>query len=206
MPVQILTSVEDGFDYCNNRAYLVSALGRGRVRILREPVNTFTPPPFVFNTIRVYDFARSAGARIRDSTSAFLNNVLPGLQIGNHPKMRAAFHSLFNHYEFNRIYQQQVPRSMEMLIFHPIEQYVAHVYFNSLSFVTRPGQYDVIVSVTCQRYTYFPLQATNNSSLDAAVGALQNLHIANITAQSNQQHNSGLEMNHHSRRRPGSEF
>ena len=198
MAIQILTSIEDGLAYCNNKAYLTSALQRGLVHFL-YPVNSYTPRPFVFNTTRLYDFTRSARSTIRDSASAYLNAVLPELQIGNHPKMRAAFHRLFNHYEFNQINQQQ-PRSMEMLIFHNIEQYVAHVYFNSTSVIIGPRQYAVIVALTCQRYTYFPLQATNDSTLDVVVAALQNHHLANNSI------THASEMNHHSGRRPGPEF
>ena len=195
MNIEILTSIQDQLAFINTKAYLQSALKRDVVRFLdQDPAGkpySYTPPPFVFNTIRVYDFARSARARIRNDVSTYLNNVLPGLQMGNYPKIRALFECLFNHYEYEEYFNQNNQHKsqlVEMLIFNHIERYVAHVYFKSTSSRTWPSpQYTVIVALTCHRYTYFPLQATNYSTLDAVRGALENLHLADISTQLNTQ-------------------
>ena len=174
-------------------AYLQSALKIGFVRFLnqdRGKVHSHMPPPFVFNTIRVYDFVRSARARIRNNMSTYLNAVLPGLQLGNCPKIWALFERLFNYYEYKEYFNQsnqQKPQTTEMLIFNHVERYVAYVWFSSTSFRTWPQQYTVTVTLTCKRYTYFASQATNYSTVDAISRALQNLHLANNSTQLNTQ-------------------
>jgi len=178
MAIQILTSFQDAYGYFNNLAYLQSALNTDAVAF-KGPVNNYAPVIVFDNTARVYDFTRKAGSRVREDMTTYLNNVKvpPGLQMGDVQKIRAAFDCLFNYYEYKgnlEIVTQKKSRSISMLIFNHAQQYVAHVYFNSTSVRTGPQQFDVNVALTCQRYTYFPMQQTN---YEAVLEALQNLHV-----------------------------
>lgn len=174
--IDILTSFQDAYGYFNNLAYLQSALTKGDV-VFQGPVNNHAPVIPFDNTARVYDFTRRAGSKVREDMTTYLNNVLPGLQMEDLQRVRAAFDCLFNYYEYKgnlKIVTQQKAESISMLIFNHAQQYVAHVYFNSTSVKTQIQQFHVNVALTCQRYTYFPIQPTNYG---AVLEALQNLHV-----------------------------
>jgi len=176
MPIDIVTSRQDSFRYPVNLAFLRRALNEKNV-VFQGQLNNWTDPVITFaNTARVYDFTRKAGSTVRESMTNNLCAVLPGLQ-RDRGKIRAAFDCLFNYYEYkgflDHVYQQR-GQSIEMLIFNQAGQYVAHVNFNSTSVRSGLRQFDVHVAMTCQRYTYFPLQATN---FDVVLQALQNLHV-----------------------------
>lgn len=176
MAIQILTSVQDAYGYFNNLAYLKHGLVSGSLHFQGQ-VNTHTPTIVFDNTARVYDFTRTAGARVREDMTTYLSGVLPGLQMEDLQKIRAAFDCLFNYYEYKGFFDhvnQQRPQSIAMLIFNHAQQYVAHVYFNSTSVRTALQQFNVNVALTCQRYTHFPLQATD---YNAVLQALGNLHV-----------------------------
>lgn len=176
MAIQILTSRQDTFHYYDNLAYLRRALNEGDVAFQGQ-VSNWNPTIGFANTARVYDFTRKAGSKVRDDMTTNLSNVLPGLQAEDPAKIRAAFDCVFNYYEYKGFLDhvnQQRPQSIAMLIFNQAEQYVAHVYFNSTSVRSGLQQFDVNVAMTCQRYTYFPLQETN---FDDILQALQNLHV-----------------------------
>ena len=109
--------------------------------------------------------------------TTYLSGVLPGLQMEDLQKIRAAFDCLFSYYEYKGFLDhvnQQRPQSIAMLIFNHAQQYVAHVYFNSTSVRAALQQFDVNAALTGQRYTYFPLQATD---YNAVLQALQKLHV-----------------------------
>jgi len=175
MPIEIVSSRQDALCYYDNLAFLRRALNERKV-VFQGQVNNWNPAITFANTARVYDFTRKAGSRVREDMTTNLSNVLPGLQM-DRGKIRAAFDCLFNYFEYkgflDHVYQQRA-ESIAMLIFNQAEQYVVHVNFNSTSVRSGLRQFDVHVAMTCQRYTYFPLQATK---FDVVLQALQNLHV-----------------------------
>ena len=183
MVIQVLASITDDVGYYYNLGYLQRALQNNQVHF-NGGVNNHAPV-FVFNnTARIYDFTRSAKSRIRDDMAAYLlqPNVLPGLQAQDQQAIQEPFDRLFNHLDYKRslsqVNQQQV-ESMKMLIFNDAngfqaEQYVAHVTFTCNSHREVQQQlFTVNASLTCQRFTYFPLQGDD---FEAVLQALQNLH------------------------------
>ena len=184
MVVQVVHSVIDNFGYYNNLGYLRSALGRGEVFL--DAVNVHAPPAFEFdNKTRIYDFTRSAKKQIRENMTAYLNqlNVLPALQAEDREMIKEPFEYLFSNLprykeSLAQVHQRQA-ESMHMLIFNDAngneeEQYVAHVSFTCNSRRAAQQQFTVDASLTCLRFTYFPLQ---EEDFDAVLQALQNLHV-----------------------------
>ena len=184
MVVQVVYSVIDNFGYYYNLGYLRSALERNGVAFIE--VNVHAPPALEFdNKARIYDFTRSAKKQIRDNMSAYLNqpNVLPGLQAEDQEMIKEPFEYLFYNLQrykesLAQVHQQQA-ESMHMLIFNDAngnqeEQYVAHVSFTCNSRRAAQQLFTVDASLTCQRFTYFPLQ---EEDFDAVLQALQNLHV-----------------------------
>ena len=165
MEIEILTSIQHNVDYCYNRAYLESALQSGDVQFIPDAFFIQTPEIPFNEKARLYDFARTARKKVRERMITYLKAALPGLSIGDGPDIqtiRGAFNGLFNYQEYKRLFNnlQQLFDTMEMLIFNEACQYVAHVIFKSLSCPNGIADYTVYVTLTCQRYTYFPLQKT----------------------------------------------
>lgn len=165
MAIELLTSIQNNLDYCYNRAYLESALRSGDVQFIPDAFFSRTPE-IVFNKkARLYDFTRSARAKVREEMITYLKTALPGLSIGDGPDIqmiRGALNCLFNYQEHKSLFNNLQPLydEMEMLIFNKAYQYVAHVKFESTSCPTGIAEYTVYAALTCQRYTYFPLQYT----------------------------------------------
>lgn len=178
MAITILTSIQDDFRYYNNLGYLRREREEGHIQF-QGGVHSHEPA-INFPTARVYDFTRSATARIREDMTDFLNgaDVLPGLANEDLRRIREAFGPLFNYYAYkdylNQVGQQR-PESMKMLIFNEAHGYVAHVCFNCTSHKIGEGQFRVEVALTCQRFTFFQLQ---EMEFEAFLQALQNLHVA----------------------------
>lgn len=187
MAITILTSIQDNFGYYNNLGFLRRGLLRqegeeGRIQF-QDVVNNLTPAAIDFgDKRRVYDFIRSAGSRIREDMTTYLGDVLPGVTDPDRQLIREALDCLFNYHTYRDHLEQvgdEQRESMHMLIFNDAngdenQQYVAHVHFSGVSRKTAARQYTVNVSLTCQRFTYFPLQETN---IQAVHDALQNLHL-----------------------------
>ena len=179
MAIEILTSIQDDFDYYDNLGYLRKALENGEVQF-QGFVNNHAPDQFVFeNKRRIYDFTRTAKAKIRDNMTTFLtrNAVLQGIQQREHSKIRGAFDGLFNYYG----YEESLKRvnlhrheSMRMLIFNQAQGYVAHVVFSSTSRRTALNTYTVNATLTCQRFSFFARRQTDH---EVVLRALQNLHL-----------------------------
>ena len=177
MAITILTSSQDDFGYYYNLGFLRRGLQEDEIQF-EGFVDNHTPEAIDFdNKARVYDFTRSAQSKIREDMTTRLNGVLPGLTVGDCRKIREAFDCLFNYYAYkgylDRVGQQRA-ESMKMLIFNE-DQYVAHVYFNVTSRRTGLQHFTVTgIALTCQRFTYFPIQETDFA---AVLQALQNLHV-----------------------------
>ena len=185
MAIQVVASIFDDVGYYYNLGYLRRALQDDEVAFIGV-VNNHTPDAFVFdNKARIYDFTRSAKSIIRENMTSFLNqpNVLPGLQAEDQDMIKEPFEFLFNNLtgytrSLRQVFQQHV-ESMNMMIFNDAngdqdQQYIAHV---SLACNTRRAaeqQFTVDASLTCQRFTYFPLQ---EEDFDAVLQAVQNLHV-----------------------------
>ena len=183
MVIQVVASNFDDFRYYWNLSYIMKGLQNDEVAFIGV-VNNYAPEAFVFNTTRVYDFTRSAKAKIRDEMAHHLlqSNVLPGLEKAEgHETIKEPFDCLFNYQGYKtRLEQANSTRdeSMKMLIFNDAngnqaKQYVAHVTFSCDSH-RASQQYTVYTTLTCQRFTYFPLQVDD---FEAVLQALQNLHV-----------------------------
>ena len=150
--VTVLTQGDFGFGY--NLEYLKNGLQQDYLWFQGSPIHRSAA--FYFGRKwRLFDFTRSAKASVRDYTASFLVNELgqPELQAPLH----AAFNSLFDYWK----YKFGMPNdSLSMLIFvyNQGGQFVAHVTFNSSTFISAPGQYEVAATIVCQRYTYFQLR------------------------------------------------
>ena len=186
MVIQVVASIFDDFGYYWNLSYLRRALENNQVAFVGV-VNTHTPGAVVFNTARIFDFTRSAKSTIRDNMTTYLNhpNVLPGLEVGDYETIKEPFDCLFNYQGYKRKLEQDNPQraeSMKMLIFNDAngdkaKQYVAHVTFSCNSHkAVGKRQFTVNAALSCQRFTYFPLQ---REDFDAVLQALQNLHVTN---------------------------
>ena len=184
MVIQVLASIFDDVGYYYNLGYLQRALQDDQVAFIG--VNIHTPEAFVFdNKARIYDFTRSAKATIRDDMTKFLNqpDVLPGLQAEDQQMIKEPFEFLFNNLtgytrSLNQVFLRRI-ESMNMLILNEAngdhnQQYVAHVSLTCNTRRAAEQQYTVDASLTCQRFTYFPLQ---EDDFDAVLQALQNLHV-----------------------------
>ena len=183
MVIQVVASIFDDFRYYWNLSYLQRALQNNEVAF-DGVVNSHAPGAFVFNTARIYDFTHSAKSTIRDNMTAYLNqpDVLPGLEVGDDETLKEPFDCLFNYHWYKASLEQAHPQraeSMKMLIFNDANgdkanQYVAHVTFSCNTHrAVGQQQFTVNATLTCQRFTYFPLQVED---FDAVLQALQNLH------------------------------
>ena len=182
MVIQVVSSNVDDFRYYWNLSYIRNGLQNDEIAFIGV-VNNYAPKAFEFNTGRVYDFTRTAKAEIRDKMTTHLlqPDVLPGLEVRFHEMIKEPFDSLFNYQGYKtRLEQANSTRdeSMKMLIFNDAngnqaKQYVAHVTFSCDSH-RASQQYTVYTTLTCQRYTYFPLQVDD---FEAVLQALQNLHV-----------------------------
>lgn len=184
--VTIITSVEDDFAYYNNLGYLRNGLANGNIAF-QGNVNVFQPAAYVFHSSHTYHFTRTAKAKVREEMVAYLsdgvliNGVLQlpllGFQQVDRTKLRGAFDRLFEFYRYKNdltMLGQQRAESMQILVFNN-QQYVAHITFSSTTTRNLPNQFTVNANLTCQRFSYFPLQQTN---MEHVLQALQNLHVA----------------------------
>ena len=182
MVIQVVASNFDDFRYYWNLSYIMKGLQNDEVAFIGV-VNNYAPEAIVFNRARIFDFTRTAKAIIRDKMTTHLlqPDVLPGLEVGFHETIKEPFDCLFNYQGYKtRLEQANSKRdeSMKMLIFNDAngnkaKQYVAHVTFSCNSH-RASQQYTVYTTLTCQRYTYFPLQVDD---FEAVLQALQNLHV-----------------------------
>lgn len=178
MVITVLTSIQDDFGYYENLAYLRKGLKRDRIQF-QGLVNSYEPSAIVFSDkARVYDFTRSASTTIREIMTDYLYDidVLPLLTRRDRDQIQKAFGPLFEYYTFKEDLGevgQKRAESMKMLIFNEDAEYTAHVYFNSLSRRVRRKTYTVYATLTCQRFTYFPIRKTD---FEDVLEELQNLH------------------------------
>ena len=184
MVIKIQTSIEDNNGYNFNLGYLLRAVERGEVRGEGKPDNR--EKKFEFdNKARICDFTRTAQATAREDIVSFLSQpkVLPGLQEEGQEEIRQIFGCCFNYQKYKNHLQQIGDRrdeSMSMLIFNDGNgekdqpRYVAHVSFLSISRRTADKQFEVDVTLSCQRLTYFEAQ---NEDFGAILKALKDLHL-----------------------------
>lgn len=136
--------------------------------------------PFVCNMInktnkaRVYDFSRTAKAKIREEMVSYLSSVLPGSVYVQY--IRGAFDRLFTYQAGSLGYKGFLEedgqmRSEWLMLQIPVYnggalQSVAHVYFDSLTHRTGPLQFTVRVRVGAivQCVTNPPVSVLNASS------------------------------------------
>ena len=177
-PFQIVSSVrEPTHQYYVNLAYLEKGLQNDQIRFQGKVVN-HSPTAFVFpRKTSIWDFTRTANARVRDNMVRALRTWLPEL-----PEERCleAFDCLFDYHYYKEYLAhvgQQKRESVNMLIFEnqkPWKSYVAHVQFNCVTKRNESSTYTVNATLTCQRYTYFELRRID---LDEVIRALQNLDL-----------------------------
>ena len=176
-PFQIVSSVrEPTYQYYVNRAYLEQGLADDHLRFDGGVFN-HSPSAFEFRSRSIYDFTRSAKAKVRDDIGGALHNWLPQLPV---ERCLEAFDWLFD-YHYYKDYLTDVGRqkreSMNMLISVNLNQrkrYVAHVQFSCVSKRNETSIYTVNATLTCQRYTYFKLR---EADLGDVIKALQNLQL-----------------------------
>ena len=122
------------------------------------------------NKARVYDFTRTAKAKIRDEMVSYLSNVLPGSV--NAEYIRGEFDRLFTYQAGYKGYLEEEGqmRSEWLLMRIPVYnggvlQSVAHVYFDSLTHRTGPLQFTVRVRLGAivQCITNLPVSVPNTS-------------------------------------------
>ena len=172
--VKIVSSVrEPTFQYYDNLAYLRNGLSNDEIQFQGYVVN-HAPPAFVFNSGRVFDFVRSARAKVRKNMAEFLCRLLSRL-----PKEECndALDCLFQYYHYrdSLTVGTEKRESMTMLIFdNETRGYVAHVQFSCVSRQIDQTTFTVNATLTCQRFSYFELQETD---FDEMLEALQNLHM-----------------------------
>lgn len=186
MPIQIVNSRDDDFRYIFNLGHLRAAQAKGDVRLEKTSTDMF-PNAFEFPTKkRVYDFVRTARTQIREATVAKLANpdVLPGLKEEDMEEVREVYEQLFNYQKHKSSLINDGDKreeSVHMLIFKSNrdseiqndQPYVAHVSFASVSKKTRPDRFEVSVSLSCLRFSYFPMQ---EDDFDAILKALERLN------------------------------
>lgn len=183
MVIQILTSVEDNFAYGYNLGYLRRAIQRREVHLDGQPYNHH-PAPQTFTKRSVYFFTRTAKATIRDNIVKELSrpDVLPELQREGEQKLKKIFGRLFNNDTYKdelKVIGSSQEESMNMLIFNDRNgqddqgRYAAHVSFLCISRKTGSDMYEVEVTLSCQRVTYFEKQ---DEDFEAFLQALDNLY------------------------------
>ena len=131
--------------------------------------------PFVFNMntetnkARVYDFSRTAKAKIREEMVSYLSSVLPGSVDVQY--IRGQFDRLFSKAGYKGFLEEDGQMRSEWLLMQiPVYnggalQSVAHVYFDSLTHRTGPLQFTVRVRVGAiiQSVTNLPAPVPNTS-------------------------------------------
>ena len=178
-PKLVVSSREDDFLYYNNLAYLRSGLDAQNIHFVGY-ADVYQPPQFLFQANRTYDFTRTAKATVRENMTGHLMGVLnpTALQEQIRAQLRAAFDCLYDYYAYRgclEIVRQQRYESLNMLIFYEEGniKFVAHVTLSSTTIRAGPNQYSVDLALTCQRFSYFPLQVTE---FDRVLEALKRLH------------------------------
>ena len=180
--VTIVSSRKDpSFSYYNNLAFLKSGRENNTIHF-QGFVDNYSPPTFVYNAGRIYDFIRTAKAQVRENMTAYLCGILPAQNIQqqqeNQISIREAFDCLFDYLTYKGylgIVGQQHYESLNMLVFDHYKQYVALVQFNSTTARSAADTFTVDATLTCQRFTYFESQ---EAVLAVVLAALQNLHVA----------------------------
>lgn len=167
MGIRILTFIKvvPNPSYKFNLDYLRRGLEEGRIKFQGD-VNTYAPEAFVFKNSSTFYFTLSANPKIREDMTTHISRVLPGLEVKDLEMILDQFRSLSSLAYEGKLDQvgKQDTVLMKMLIFDEAEdaervgRYVAHVDFKSISRRTEPQQFTVNVVLTCQRFTYFPLQ------------------------------------------------
>lgn len=177
--VEIVSTVrEPTIRYYDNLFYLRKGLSNGEIQF-EGNVHNYSPDAFVFdNKRRIFDITRSAHATVRNDMTNYLCGLLT--ELPRHQCVEA-FDYLFDyrHYkEYLTLVGDRKEKSMNLLIFRQPDQvnrgYVAHVHFSSVGRRETPIHYTINATLTCQRYSYFPLRETKLEDLFAA---LQNLNL-----------------------------
>ena len=163
--VIIISSVQgpDTFQYYDNLAFLRNRVDDGQTHL--TGFNVHEPPPYVYNGGRVYDITRKARAEVREDMVDWLGGTLPGLQLQDCRKIREALDCIFYYYAYKGYLDHvgdERHESMQMFVFHDRDQpeYVAHVQFSSITKRNAEHGFTVNATLTCQRFTPFPLQET----------------------------------------------
>ena len=189
MVIKILTSVEDNFGYLYNIGYLGRAVDSNEVSNEAQPYNHKKVFPYD-NKARIYDFTRTAQKDIRTDVVNVLSDpdVLPGLENEDKDEIEEIFGCLFSYQKYKNSLQKigdKRQESMHMLIFNggkggngnPEQdkpRYVAHVSFVSESQKTSDQQFQVDITLSCQRLTYFDAQ---DEDFDGFLRKMKNLHV-----------------------------
>ena len=137
--------------FSDNREYLEYGLQQGNLRFQGPPIHLSNKFDFS-DKKRLYDFTRSANAKVRDNMVRFLVNTLgqPGLEA----PLRAAFDSLYNYWKYKHgIWFESL--TMLIFVYNQREQFGAKVTFSSKAFKLGFEQYAVATALVCERFTYF---------------------------------------------------
>ena len=185
--IKIVSSRQDSqstSDYSDNLAFLKKGLKRGKIDF-QDYVKCHERTFDYREKNRICDFTRSAKADVRENMITHLCYMLPpGLQQRDRQiqKIREAFACLFEYETYKNYVKrvgQQKPEFLKMLIFNHKQKYVAHVQFSSTTVRDGADRYTVNATLTCQRFTYFPVQ---NPGVDfddiLLIRPMENLHVA----------------------------
>ena len=156
--VTVLTQGDVCFMY--NLEYLKNGLQQDYLWFQGSPIDLSTTLYFC-NKRCLYDFTRSAKASVRDNMTSFLVNELgqPELQA----PLRAAFNSLYDYWRY-KVGMPYDSLSMLIFVYNQGGQFVAHVAFNSKTFISASDQYEVAITMVCQRFTYFQLRNVSSTT------------------------------------------
>lgn len=150
--------------YYTNRRFIEN----NGFKVIAEP----DPIPYhrLFPARRKYDFVRTARVTIAREMVENLNGAqLPGLNGQDRLEIRAFFNDAFHYNAYIRHLEMIGDvhgESMNMFVFCPAQQYVAHVMFESNSSKNLVNLFGVNVTVTCRRYNYFPPQTDDTTDID----------------------------------------
>ena len=171
-------------NYYDNRDFLKKGLEIGKIDF-QDDVKSHERTFDYRKKNRICDFTRSAKTDVRENMTTHLCDMLPpGLQQRDREiqKIREAFACLFEYQRYKNCVKekgQQKSESLRMLIFNHKQEYVAHVQFSSTTVRDGADRYTVNATLTCQRFTYFPLQ---NPGVDLddilLIRPMENLHVA----------------------------
>ena len=167
---------DNDFSYYQNLIFLQENLRNDQIHF-QGNAEVFNPDAYNFRNGRVWDFVRAARARIGKEMVANLNGALPGLTAHDRQHIREFFNCAFNYYAYKghlNVEGNQHGESLKMFVFHPAQQYVAHVNFSSHSRRGPDNLFVVNISVTCQLYNFFEPQ---NDDIANVIQAIQNLHV-----------------------------